>query len=282
MDAYTDFAQVYDTFMDDTPYEAWRDIVTDTLITYGIRDGLVLDLGCGTGTMTELLSAQGYDMIGVDNAQEMLNLAITKRDESGNDILYLCQDMREFELYGTVRAVISLCDSINYITDNEELRTVFSLVNNYLDPDGIFFFDFNTDYKYREIIGDTVIAENREDCSYIWENYYHEDVCINEYDITIFVAQDKNTQAVTAQENSGQAVKVQEIGIQEEDVLYRKFTETHYQKGYKLDEIKDLLEEAGLIFLEAKDADTLGEVTAESERIYVTARESGKVRKQDE
>ena len=282
MDAYTDFAQVYDTFMDDTPYEAWRDIVTDTLITYGIRDGLVLDLGCGTGTMTELLSAQGYDMIGVDNAQEMLNLAITKRDESGNDILYLCQDMREFELYGTVRAVISLCDSINYITDNEELRTVFSLVNNYLDPDGIFFFDFNTDYKYREIIGDTVIAENREDCSFIWENYYHEDVCINEYDITIFVAQDKNTQAVTAQENSGQAVKVQEIGIQEEDVLYRKFTETHYQKGYKLDEIKDLLEEAGLIFLEAKDADTLGEVTAESERIYVTARESGKVRKQDE
>jgi len=282
MDAYTDFAQVYDTFMDDTPYEAWRDIVTDTLITYGIRDGLVLDLGCGTGTMTELLSAQGYDMIGVDNAQEMLNLAITKRDESGNDILYLCQDMREFELYGTVRAVISLCDSINYITDNEELRTVFSLVNNYLDPDGIFFFDFNTDYKYREIIGDTVIAENREDCSFIWENYYHEDVCINEYDITIFVAQDKNTQAVTAQENSGQAVKVQEIGTQEEDVLYRKFTETHYQKGYKLDEIKDLLEEAGLIFLEAKDADTLGEVTAESERIYVTARESGKVRKQDE
>jgi len=282
MDAYTDFAQVYDTFMDDTPYEVWRDIVTDTLITYGIRDGLVLDLGCGTGTMTELLSAQGYDMIGVDNAQEMLNLAITKRDESGNDILYLCQDMRKFELYGTVRAVISLCDSINYITDNEELRTVFSLVNNYLDPDGIFFFDFNTDYKYREIIGDTVIAENREDCSFIWENYYHEDVCINEYDITIFVAQDKNTQAVTAQENSGQAVKVQEIGTQEEDVLYRKFTETHYQKGYKLDEIKDLLEEAGLIFLEAKDADTLGEVTAESERIYVTARESGKVRKQDE
>ena len=287
MDAYTDFAQVYDTFMDDTPYEAWRDIVTDTLDRYGIRDGLVLDLGCGTGTMTELLSVQGYDMIGVDNAQEMLNQAITKRDESGNDILYLCQDMREFELYGTVRAVISLCDSINYITDNEELRTVFSLVNNYLDPDGIFFFDFNTDYKYREIIGDTVIAENREDCSFIWENYYHEDVCINEYDITIFVAQDKNAQAVTALENGTQgngeqAVTVQESGAQEKDVLYRKFTETHYQKGYKLDEIKDLLEEAGLIFLEAKDADTLGEVTAESERIYVTARESGKVRKQDE
>ena len=250
MEAYTDFAGVYDIFMDETPYEKWRDTVISVFEKYHIEKELILDLGCGTGTMTELLAEAGYDMIGIDNAQEMLNLAIIKRDESGHDILYLCQDMREFELYGTVKAVISLCDSVNYILEPEELQTVFELVNNYLDPEGIFFFDFNTDYKYREIIGDTVIAENREDCSFIWENYFHEEECINEYDVTVFV--------------------------EEEDARYRKFTETHYQRGYTLEEIKTLLERAGMVFLEATDADTGGPVTETSERIYVTARECGK------
>lgn len=250
MEAYTDFAGVYDIFMDETPYDKWRDTVKAVLEKYGIQKELVLDLGCGTGTMTELLSEAGYDMIGIDNAQEMLNHAITKRDESGHDILYLCQDMREFELYGTVKAVISLCDSINYILEPGELKDVFALVNNYLDPEGIFFFDFNTDYKYREIIGDAVIAENREECSFIWENYFYEDECINEYDVTVFV--------------------------KEKDSRYRKFTETHYQRGYTLEEIKKLLEAAGMRFVEAMDADTKEAVTERSERIYVTARECGK------
>ncbi|MBO5094386.1 MAG: class I SAM-dependent methyltransferase [Lachnospiraceae bacterium] len=250
MEAYTDFAGVYDIFMDETPYREWCAYVRSVFERYRVPKELVLDLGCGTGTMTELLAGAGYDMIGIDSSQEMLNLAITKRDRSGHEILYLCQDMREFELYGTVRAVISLCDSVNYILEPEELADVFSLVNNYLDPGGIFLFDFNTDYKYREIIGDSVIAENRETCSFIWENYFHEDECINEYDVTVFV--------------------------EEEDRRYRKFTETHYQRGYTLAEMKELLAEAGMEFLEAADADTKGAVTEKSERIYVTARERGK------
>lgn len=250
MEAYTDFAEVYDVFMDETPYEKWRDTVVRVLQQYHITDELVLELGCGTGTMTELLAEAGYDMIGIDNAQEMLNRAIIKRDRSGHSILYLCQDMREFELYGTVRAVVSLCDSINYILEPEELRRVFELVNNYLDPSGIFFFDFNTDYKYRDVIGDAVIAENREECSFIWENYFHEEVCINEYAVTVFV--------------------------READARYRKFTETHYQRGYTLEEIKGLLSEAGMEFVTAVDADTDGAVNETSERIYVTARERGK------
>ena len=105
-----------------------------------VTDGLVLELGCGTGTMTGLLAGKGYDMIGVDNSEEMLAEAMEKRVESGQDILYLLQDMREFELYGTVRAVISVCDSVNYITEPEELQEVFRLVNNYLDPKGVFIF----------------------------------------------------------------------------------------------------------------------------------------------
>lgn len=91
----------------------------------GINDGLLLELGCGTGRMTRLLAAEGYDMIGVDNSEEMLSVAREYTMEN-TEILYLLQDMREFELYGTIRAVVSVCDSMNYIMSEEDLRQVFS------------------------------------------------------------------------------------------------------------------------------------------------------------
>ena len=170
MEAYGKFAQVYDLFMDNIDYESWAEYIEKHLKAQGIEDGLVLELGCGTGTMTGLLAQKGYDMIGVDNSEEMLAEAMKKIMETGQDILYLLQDMQEFELYGTVRAVVSVCDSLNYITDREELLQVFRLVNNYLDPQGIFLFDMNTVHKYRDILGETTIAENRDEGSFIWEN----------------------------------------------------------------------------------------------------------------
>lgn len=253
MEAYTDFAQVYDELMDETPYEKWSQNITNVLAEYNIRDGLVLELGCGTGSITELLASKGYDMIGVDASEEMLNIANDKRIESGHDILYLNQDMRTFELYGTVRAAVSVCDSLNYLLEDEDIIECFKLVNNYLDPKGIFFFDFNTRYKYENVIGNTVIAENREDCSFIWENYYDPEEMINEYDLTIFVKEDS-----------------------EDEDIFRRFQEVHYQRGYTLDEMKEFIEKAGLVFIKAYDADTLGDVTAESERIYCVAQELGK------
>ena len=255
MEQYTDFASVYDEFMDETPYEQWCENVLHVLKEFFIEDGLILELGCGTGSMTELLAAKGYDMIGVDYSEDMLNIAQNKKIASGHDILYLNQDMREFELYGTVRAVISICDSVNYLLEDEDLITCFKLVNNYLDPKGIFFFDFNTDYKYETVIGDSVIAENREDCSFIWENFYDVEEKINEYDLTIFVKE--------------------ETGNGED--MFRRFQETHLQRGYTLAEMKRFLESAGMEFIRAMDADTLGEVTETSERIYCIARENGKV-----
>ncbi|MDE7277049.1 MAG: class I SAM-dependent methyltransferase, partial [Lachnospiraceae bacterium] len=158
MEAYTDFAGVYDTFMDETPYEEWCEFLDAALTRYRIKEetadtmllqeqNSVVDLGCGTGTLTELLAAKGYDMIGIDNSQEMLQIAMEKRARSGLDILYLQQDMREFELYGAVGAVISVCDSLNYLLTEEELLSTFLLVHNYLYPGGVFIFDFNTVYK---------------------------------------------------------------------------------------------------------------------------------------
>lgn len=249
MEAYTDFALIYDTLMDNTPYKEWCERITGILQKYGIENDLVLDLGCGTGTLTELLAKEGYDMIGIDYSQEMLARAMEKRDETGLQILYLLQDMREFELYGTVKAIVSVCDSLNYLLEEEDVIETFRLVNNYLDPKGLFIFDFNTVYKYKEVIGDATIAENREDCSFIWENYYHEEDEINEYEVTFFI---------------------------KEGELFRRFEETHYQRGYTPQQMKDFLAKAGLEFVMMADSDTGKEVTPESERIYMIARECGK------
>lgn len=260
---YQDFAYVYDEFMDETPYDEWAERIDKLIQKYGVsrkernaqdvldsEKNLVVDLGCGTGTLTELLYQKGYDMIGVDNSESMLGIAMAKKAENGNEILYLLQDMRELELYSTVGTIVSVCDSVNYILEEEELLEVFSLVNNYLYPGGVFVFDFNTEYKYREVIGDSTIAENREDCSFIWENYYDEEECINQYDVTVFV--------------------------QEEEGLFRRFSETHLQKGYTVEQMLGLLKRAGMCVVEMLDADTEGKVTSESERVLVIAREQGK------
>lgn len=263
MEAYQDFAYVYDEFMDATPYVEWGERIHELIQKYGVskpkRDAedlldsernLIVDLGCGTGTLTELLYNKGYDMVGVDNSESMLSVAMEKREKSSAEILYLLQDMRELELYSTVGTVVSVCDSLNYILQEEELLEVFSLVNNYLYPGGIFIFDFNTEYKYREVIGDTTIAENREDCSFIWENFYDPEEAINEYDLTIFV--------------------------KEENGLFRRFQETHLQRGYRVEQMIELVQRAGMTVVELLDADTKESVTEESERVYIVAREQGK------
>lgn len=252
MDAYTGFASVYDTFMDNIPYEQWGGYLESLLKEYGVQGGLVADLGCGTGKITEYLALQGYDMIGIDNAEEMLGIAREKMasydlDDRRRGILYLLQDMREMEFYGTVNAMVSICDSMNYITEPEDLTEVFRLVNNYLERDGVFIFDLNTEYKYREILGDCNICENREEASFIWENYYYLEEKINEYDLTIYA--------------------------RAEGALYRRMTETHYQRAYSLEEIKKYLEEAGMQFVAAYDAFTREAPRGDSERIYVIAKE---------
>ncbi|MEE1032279.1 MAG: class I SAM-dependent methyltransferase [Ruminococcus sp.] len=246
-ESYKSFARVYDMFMDNIDYPAWCEYLTGLLKEYGVQDGLVAELGCGTGSMTELLAEKGYDMIGIDNSEEMLEIAMEKKFESGKDILYLLQDMREFELYGTVRAVVSVCDSMNYILEEEDLLEVFRLANNYLDPGGMFIFDMNTPYKYETLIGDSTIAENREEGSFIWENYFDEESRINEYALTLF--------------------------LQEEDDLYRKYEEFHYQKAYEPERVIELLQEAGLEFVAMYDAFTKKAPTKRSERIYIIAKE---------
>lgn len=249
MEPYTSFASVYDMFMDNIPYDQWADYVDGLLKKYGIHGGLLLELGCGTGSMTRRLSNKGYDVIGIDSSEEMLAIARDKTEDSS--ILYLCQDMREFELYGTVAAVVSVCDSMNYILSEEDLIKTFRLVNNYLDPRGLFIFDLDTEYAYKDIIGDKTIAENREEGSFIWENTYYEEEKINQIDLTLFIPTEDSSS----------------------NKLFIKEEETHYRRAYSIDTIKRLIEEAGMEWVTAFHTLSEEAPRKDSERIYVIARE---------
>ena len=250
MDAYTSFAQVYDLFMDNVPYDEWCAYICETLKKHGIADGPVLDLGCGTGELTRRLAACGYDMTGVDVSVDMLQKAMEKQTDP--PILYLLQEMQTLELDGCVRAVCCTCDCVNYVLEPQELSDAFRRVAACLESGGVFIFDMNTAYKYEQLLGDHTFAESRQEGSFIWENYYNHTSMINEYELTLFVRED------------------------EEASLYRKYQESHFQKAYTLREMRGLLEKAGLKFVAAYDAYTKKAPMYTSERITVIAREYGK------
>ena len=275
-ESYRSFASVYDEFMDGTDYEAEAGKISEMITTYGLskpthmrtgeseaRDvllaaekNLVVDLGCGTGKLTEILANQGYDVMGIDLSEEMLSMAIERRDKLRHRTLYLCQDMREFELFGTAGTFVSVGDSVNYLLTDEDMDKLFRRVNTFLFPRGIFIFDFKTLHLYRDVIGDSTIAEDREECSFIWENWFDGETNINEYDLTLFI-KDKD---------SGD----------KDDNVFRKFQEIHRQRGYTLEEMKSFAENAGLVWITGIDSDTGEEVTPESERILCVVREKDK------
>lgn len=238
MDAYTGFARVYDLFMDNVPYQQWCSYICKVFREYGITDGPVLDLGCGTGELTRLMAEKGYDMTGVDSSPEMLGMALEKTKES--EILYLMQQMQELELDGCVCAAYSSCDCLNYILEEEELSQAFQKVYQYLEKGGVFVFDMNTEYKYRKILGEGTFAESREEGSFIWENYYDEQTGINEYDLTLFIP-----------EGNG---------------LYSRYTETHFQKNYPVERVREILADAGFTCLGVYDDYTKAEVYDYSKR----------------
>ena len=253
MSSYETFAQVYDTFMSNIPYDDWVNYIQKIWQKYSLEPSLILDLACGTGNMSYRLANLGYEMIGVDLSGDMLDEAMEKNANLPPDkkpVLYLNQDMRAFELYGTVDCVLCLCDSINYITDEDELLHVFRLVNNYLEPKGLFVFDINTIYKFKNVLADNSFGQTTENAAYTWENYYDEEENINEFYTNFF--------------------------IENEDGTYERYEEYHYERGYTIQKIKELLEKAGLVFEGVFHDNTFDPPRENSERLYFIARESGK------
>lgn len=316
MQEYSGFASVYDMFMDNVPYDKWAKYLHGLLKENGIKSGLVLDLGCGTGSFTRRLRDMGYDMIGVDISQEMLQIAMEKevnaepgknaemevcagqetdvekseagnkavaevieKAESGNaeeqqgEILYLNQDMREFELYGSVAAIVSICDSMNYITEEDDLLKVFRLAENYLDPNGMFIFDMNTEHYYKHVLGEQTICENRDEGSFIWDNYYDEESMINEFDMTIYARMpvNKGNEADRAA-GKGRKNKSTEAASNGDSEVFARFEEVHEQRAYKLATVRKLLKKAGFGEIRTYAACTHDKPTSGTERVYFVAK----------
>ena len=254
-EGYNAIASVYDKFNAEIDYEKWADFVEAVFDRYlEKRPELVLDLACGTGRMTRELSRRGYDMIGVDGSEQMLSVACDGNyDEDLNkiyEILYLLQDMRSFELYGTVGAVVCCLDSVNYLTEDGDLEKTFRTVHNYLDPDGIFLFDVNSPYKFREIYGDnSYILEDEIDGRKVycgWQNSFDEKTGICDFYLTLF--------------------------SENEDGTYSRCEEEQREKMYTLEELKGTLETCGFEFVGAYSGYGFEAVDEKTERYYIAAR----------
>ena len=248
LNPYSIFAEVYDSLTEDVEYKKRADYISSLFKRFKISPEIVLDLGCGTGSVTTLMAKKGYSMIGVDMSPEMLSIASDKAKKEGLDILYLNQPMEDFELYGTVGAVICLLDSLNYITENKDLSRTFDLVHNYLDPNGLFIFDVNTPYKFKNILaGNTFCGEN-EHVFYTWENFFDPESNLCEFMLNFFIKEGKT---------------------------YSRYTETHYQKSYTSSYLKKLLEGCGFELLGTFDDLSFNLPARNSQKVFYVARKIG-------
>ena len=249
-EGYEAIARVYDKLNADIDYKSWADFFDRCFDKYlTARPELVLDLACGTGRMTRELAARGYDMIGVDGSEDMLSEAMYSYDREG--ILYLLQDMREFELYGTVGAVVCCLDSINYLLEETDVAKTFATVHNYLDPDGLFIFDVNSPHKFKYVYGDNayVLEDEGEDGQAVycgWQNQFDEQSGICDFYLSIFE--------------------------EDEDGAYTRSDEHQRERCYDLDTLKKHLEDNGFEFIGAFSDFEFKEINDTDDRWYIVAR----------
>ncbi|NMB33719.1 MAG: class I SAM-dependent methyltransferase [Clostridium sp.] len=240
---YSDFAYVYDKLMYDIDYIKWADYIEKIFSMSSFKPSLILDLGCGTGSLCIEMDKRGYEMIGVDSSIDMLNCA--KNKSLQRDILYINQDMTNFELYGTVDVVLSLMDSINYLLYRKDIKKVFLLVKNYLNPGGFFIFDVNTPFKFKHIFGDNVFYDVSEHVSYIWQNNYDNEKEICEFDLTFFIKDGEH---------------------------YKRYDEIHHERCYQIEDLKSMVMESGLELLGVYDELKFALPSKKSQRVFFICR----------
>lgn len=246
MEAYEGFASVYDAFMEEVDYPVWVQFVQTVWERLGKKPESVIELGCGTGNVTIPLASAGYGVVGVDISEEMLAEAQRKAFSQGMTIPFFCQDMVELELEFRADCVLSLCDSLNYLTEDGELLSAFESIRKHLNKKGLFMFDMNTAYKFKEILGNKTYAATTEDAAYFWENTFDEEEQINEYYVNFFKRK-KN------------------------DDVYERVEEYHYERAYSMEEVKDQLAQSGFQLLHVYDGYRFEEAKEDSQRYFFVA-----------
>ncbi len=243
---YITLAQVYDRLMQDIDYEAMADQVARLFAAYGVHPGLVLDLGCGTGSLALAMAARGHDMIGIDLSPDMLDQAARKAADAGAGLLLLQQDIRSFDLYGTVGAVLASLDVLNHITDRRGLKSVFRRVHTFLEPGGLFLFDLNSPWKLSSSLPGQTFYHVDEDVTWLWTNSYDRRRSVCTFDLTFFLA-----------DGEGRYVREDEM---------------HEERAWREAEIREMLAGAGLDLLAVRDGYTERRPGPHSERLLYVVR----------
>ncbi|HIW73596.1 MAG TPA: class I SAM-dependent methyltransferase [Firmicutes bacterium] len=193
MSGYGLFSSFYDRLMSDVDYDGRAAYLLSLFARFRPEKppAALLDLACGSGGVTLPLAAGGVEMIGVDGSEEMLAKARQKADRQGLRPLFLCQDMRELDLYGTVDGAVCTLDSLNHLCRTADLREVFRRLRLFIEPGGLFLFDVNTPYKHRKVLADNAFVYEEDDFLCVWRNRLLERTCEVDMQLDFFVAQDK-------------------------------------------------------------------------------------------
>lgn len=244
MNSYNEFALYYDLLMEDVDYERWSEYVLEIAEHFGIQPNKILDTACGTGSITIPLAQKGYKMWGLDLSGDMLSIAESKARASKQKIKFVNQDMQNIDINESFDCVLSMCDGVNYIIENEGLRRFFRSVLKRLKENGIFIFDISSYNKLRYVLGDNSFYNEKNNIHYMWNNNFNEEDDTIQMDLVFFVP---------------------------EGSLYRKFEEHHIQKAYKYKNLLNMLTEAGFSKVKAFDAFSFNEPCENSERVFLAA-----------
>lgn len=248
--SYSVFAQYYDELTDNVRYAERADYFDRLLQQFQAPGPILLDLACGTGSLSFELARKGYDVIGVDGSPDMLSVALQKQGEQPEgtpQVLFLCQPMEELDLYGTIDAAVCALDSLNHVVDPELLQRIFDQVSLFLNPGGLFLFDLNSEYKHREVLGNNVFLYDREDVYCVWQNGYDPDTGIVEINLDFFE-------------------------YDEEADCYYRSEESFCERAYPLEQIQKLLEKSGMELLGCYGDDSMEPVQETTQRIICAAR----------
>lgn len=244
--AYEYLAGCYDRFTADVDYAAWADYLGKHFSRSKLPIHTVLDLACGTGSLTCELARRGYEMIGSDLSEEMLALAAEKaRDVDGIPPIFLHQAMEDLDLYGTIDACVCCLDSVNYVTRPKLLARAFQRVHTFLMPGGLFLFDINTPDKLRGLDGQLFMDEDEDTCC-IWRADYSPRRRICTYSMDLFFREDGD--------------------------LWRRMEEVHEEYAYEPDELERMLRQAGFRHIRQYGERRMRAPKPGEQRIFFTAR----------
>ena len=246
MSDYGDFARFYDKFTNNVDYPARARYFDAIIQKYNPDAEIVLDLACGTGSLSFELEPFGYDIVAVDNSYEMLSVAMEKREMLESNVLFLCQEMNELDLFGTVDATVCALDSINHILDEDELTEVFEKVSLFSTKGAVFVFDVNTVYKHQEVLGDNCFVYENGDTFCAWRNSLDKDGVTVDISLDFF---DKT----------------------ENDGLYCRYSSDFSEKAYEIDDLKEMLFKTGFLVKAVFDEDSFLPLRKDSERAIIVA-----------